>query len=683
MRIHNRNWNIWGRRITSLLLLCGLLLPILPQAEAASVTYEYNRITSTTGLPTDDQWHDYFIAWEDTDNANKFWFADYHWYTPDGYHNYDAGGSHWMEYRAASTLPDTTSASFTSKESLGHMQIKYAGKDEDNNSPMYFIRVSKMNGGYMYFTEYEPSSDIDDAEPFTFEDKGDVFHIYVNISGKADRYLTRDGQNLETTESSSYGGGESWRPLRVYQRTFTVDEETDIGGDKIGKVTLYEYSWVNTVEELLELANSKQWTDILLAWENANGEGTSDPDTVWYTKEYWEDAKGNPNYNNDGANEWRYFSNDCIDSDGYGSTSAERFLLPSQVGHFQVKPVGWDSDNPVYGASVTDWGGDPFRSPVFHFRFNVGRGKYIYIGNNALYETEEDAVGYTTQLRLAKEYDEDIIGSVWIFNNMNDDQDEFFCREDNLFAIGNWNHSDYWEFPFRIYSCRPVEYDAIVKSFTIGKGATYTVDRQLILAEGVTITVEDGGVLTVDKELLNNGKIIVKKGGTVVVNGGAHLMAYDYHAEGTITLDGGNLIVMDDAKVLCDLGDGILEANNGATIVNRGLLMVSNTLSMNNSSCLINEPGAWLLVGAKLTKDRGSIDEYTYREIDSTVEDVEYTQLVSNKSKFVDRGKISTADSRKLYHTSIDTNISNDPNKPNSFKPSLDPNFGNGSSRFG
>ena len=40
MRIHNRKWNIWGRRITLLLLLCGLLLPIIPQTDAASVTYD-------------------------------------------------------------------------------------------------------------------------------------------------------------------------------------------------------------------------------------------------------------------------------------------------------------------------------------------------------------------------------------------------------------------------------------------------------------------------------------------------------------------------------------------------------------------------------------------------------------------------------------------------------------------
>ena len=118
MRKHNRKWNIWGRRITSLLLLCGLLLPIIPQTTAATVTYNYHWITSTSELPTDDQWHDFFIAWEDTDDENKVWFTDYHWYTADGYNNYDAGGTHWMEYKAPSTLPDSQASSFTSKDYL-------------------------------------------------------------------------------------------------------------------------------------------------------------------------------------------------------------------------------------------------------------------------------------------------------------------------------------------------------------------------------------------------------------------------------------------------------------------------------------------------------------------------------------------------------------------------------------
>ena len=380
MRIHNRKWNIWSRRITSLLLLCGLLLPMMPQTSAASVTYKYNWIKSTTGLPTDNQWHDYFIAWEDTDDSNKYWFTDYHWYTADGYNNYDVGGTHWMEYKAASTLPDHTSDSFSSKECLGHLQIKFVGwTGAENNAPKYLIRMATMDGRYKYLTKYEPTDKEEDADAFTFLEKGDEFHIFVSIPGKADRYLTRDGQYLETTESTSYGGGEYWRPLRVYQRTFTVDEEQDIGGDKIGKVTLYEYSWVNTVEELMELANGKDWTNVLLAWENAHGDGTSAPDTVWFTKEYWEDAKGNPNYNNDGANEWWYYSNDYLGSDGYGSAYAESFILPSRVGHFQVKRVDWDDDNPIHGYKNAE--GKEQDSPVFNIRFDIGREKYIYIGN--------------------------------------------------------------------------------------------------------------------------------------------------------------------------------------------------------------------------------------------------------------------------------------------------------------
>jgi hypothetical protein len=124
MRIHSRERNIWGRRFIVLLLLCGLLFPMMPQINAASVIYEYQWITNSSELPTDDQWHDYFIAWEDLDDKNTVWFTDYHWYTADGYNNFDAGGTHWMEFKAACTLPDSEASSFTSTDCLGHMQIR-------------------------------------------------------------------------------------------------------------------------------------------------------------------------------------------------------------------------------------------------------------------------------------------------------------------------------------------------------------------------------------------------------------------------------------------------------------------------------------------------------------------------------------------------------------------------------
>ena len=645
MRIHNRKWNIWGRRITSLLLLCGLLLPFLTRTNAATVTYKYDWITSATELPTDDRWHDFFIAWEDIDDNNKVWFTDYHWYTTDGYNNYDVGGSHWMEYKAASTLPDSKSKSFTSKDCLGHMQIKHVGWTfSENNSPKYLIRVAKMNGGYAYFTKYEPTDKEEDADAFTFVNKGDAFHIFVSIPGKADRYLTRDGQYLETTESTSYGGGEYWRPLRVYKRSFTVDEteQGDIG-DPIGKVTQHEYFWVNTVEELMALANNKEWTDIMLAWEDANGSGTSNPDKVWYTKEIWYE-EDKLNYSN-GTTEYYYYSNDTLGSDGYGSAYAESFILPYKASHFQMKFLGWDSHNPISG--YTNAEGKTQDSPMFQIRFDVGRGKYIYFGNDHFEEDPDDALDYTTQLRLGKAHDEDISGSFYIFRMMGGAafdwlvDDEYLTRQNNRLDVSNDNGSKYWEYPFRIYSYRPVEYDAVVKSFTIGKGATYSIDKQLIVNEDVTITVENGGVLTVDRELLNNGKIVVKNGGTVIVNEGGCIMAYDQNALGEIRLDGGNLVIMDGAKVICDQSEGALLAENGATILNRGLLMVGDRLLMYRSAVLKNESNAMLLVGGRIARERGGIGAFTFDEIVSRVENKKFGYLLTKNAKIINKGIIS------------------------------------------
>ena len=646
MRINNQNWKTLGRRIIVLLLLCGLLLPMGQYAHAASIVYTYTWIKDKSGLPADDQWHDYFIAWEDTDDDHKWWFTDYHWFTADGKNNYDAGGSHWMEYRAISTLTDWTSSSFTSNESMGHMQIKYAGIDKDNdNSPKYYIRVSKMGGGYVYFTRYEPSSNEKDADAFTFWDKGDVFHIFVNIAGKADRYLTRDGQDLETTEASSYGGGEYYRPLRVYQRTFAVNntEEGTID-DMLGKVTLHEYHWVNTKEELLELANKKQWVDVILAWEDCDDDEPedNDPETVWYTKEVWYDAKGNSNYKNGAFNEFYYWANDYIGSDGYATPYDDVFTLPYRVGHFQIKGVGWDDDNPLKGA--TDEKNNKIKSPIFNIRFDIGRNQYIYVGNNEFEEKAEDAEDFTVQLFVEENKRNNVgyyYGSVHIFANMTGD-DEYITRLNNRFDISNDNNCDDWEYPFRIYAYYPVEYDAIVKNFTIGKGASYCVDQYLILDKDVTITVEDGGVLVVDQQLMNNGSIVVNKGGTLIVNEGGYIMAYDHEAQGSITINGGNMIIMDDAKVICDRGEGTLLMRNGANVINRGILLVTNALELRNNSYLKNEATGVLVLGGVLQKDRSKVASLTAEQLIQCISNRSFTFLCSSKSKLWNYGVVCT-----------------------------------------
>ena len=646
MRINNRKWKTLGRRIIVLLLLCGLLLPIGQYANAASILYTYTWIQDKSGLPADDQWHDYFIAWEDLDEANKWWFTDYHWFTVDGKNNYDVGSTHWMQYQAISTLPDWTSTSFTSKESLGHMQIKYAGIDQETNFPQYYIRVSKMSGGYVYFTRYYPTNNEKEADAFVFQDMGEVFHIFVSISGKADRYLTRDGQELETTESSSYGGGEYYRHMRVYQRTYVVEgAEEGSMDDMLGKVTLHEYHWINTKDELLELANKQQWVDILLAWEDCDGSETwqNNSNIVWYTKETWQDASGQVNYQNGSWNELYYWSNDYIGSDGYARPSDDIFLLPDRVGHFQIKGVGWNDSIPMMG--VTGENNSSVRSPLFQLRFEIGRQKYLYIGNDEFEEDPEDAEDFTVQLFVEEDKRNTAgyyYGSVYIFADFSVN-DEYLTRLKNCFDIGNDWASSSWEYPFRIYAYYPVEYDAIVKSFTVGKGASYCIDQHLILAEGVTITVEDGGVLVVDQQLLNNGNIVVNKGGTLIVNEGGYIMAYSKDAQGRITINGGNMIVMDNAKVVCDRGEGALLARNGATIINRGVLMVSNTIELRNNSYLKNESVGTVVLGGVMKNDRGNIANLNRDQIlenlPTNLEKVVF--LCSSKSKFWNYGILS------------------------------------------
>lgn len=622
MRLKNK-WDQYRRSVIALLLICGFFLSVGQLAKAATVTYQYDRITDVSGLPTDEQWHDYFIAWEDDSKSDTVWFTDYNWYTADGDTNIDVGGLTWMEYKSASKLPDSHAASFTSQDSLGHMQIKYAGKDADNgNSPRYYIRVSKVTGGYSYFTGSEPVSKQSEADTFTFQDKGEVFHIFVNVSGGADRYLTRDGDQLETSLSSSSSSDEY--PLRVYRRTFYAEQaegSIDIEGnqDKVeGKVTMYEYNWVNTVEEMEALtgdsgADGSQWQDVLLAWEDCDEDNDrpNDPDRVWYTKEIWFD-NGKPNYENDDTgldHEFYYWSNDTLGSDGYSSAYADSFVLSEDVGHFQICFRGLDEDNYVNGVKTAD--GKKIEAPKFTIRFAISQGNYAYLGNDLFVSDAEDAKDFTVQLFLdegKKNNSDYYYGSVHIFRNKTAADDEYITRKGNRFDISAHNFSDDWEFPFRIYTKEPVEYDAIVQSFTIGAGGTYSIDRHLILKEGVTITVEDGGVLTVDSQLYSNGQIIVKQGGTVIVNEGGYIMPFSSRdSSGGITLDGGNLVILDGGKLLCDDGAAALEMKNGATVVNRGLLVVGELLSIRNNSILNNESTGVILLGGKIGQDRGSV----------------------------------------------------------------------------
>lgn len=82
-----------------------------------------------------------------------------------------------------------------------------------------------------------------------------------------------------------------------------------------------------------------------------------------------------------------------------------------------------------------------------------------------------------------------------------------------------------------------------------GKGKVNISDG-IILPKGEVLTI-DGGTVYVGTNLINNGKIVVKKGGTLVVKEGGCISPYTKfcQGQGTIECDGGNVVVMPGGKI--------------------------------------------------------------------------------------------------------------------------------------
>ena len=104
-----------------------------------------------------------------------------------------------------------------------------------------------------------------------------------------------------------------------------------------------------------------------------------------------------------------------------------------------------------------------------------------------------------------------------------------------------------------------------------------------ILPKGQKITVE--GTLVVSGNLINNGTIDIKKGGTLLIKDGGCISPYMKDAEGVIINNGGNIIIMEGGSCYCCYSEGNsnytdycpLKMTNGGTIINYGTLSVSSS----------------------------------------------------------------------------------------------------------
>lgn len=148
------------------------------------------------------------------------------------------------------------------------------------------------------------------------------------------------------------------------------------------------------------------------------------------------------------------------------------------------------------------------------------------------------------------------------------------------------------------------------------KEATYTkADGSTGHAEGIvipetsTIIVEEGGVLSVEGNLINNGTII-NKGGTIIIKDGGCISPFGDTEEGKISNIGGQIIVMPKGKLFCleeeispkSALSMVASDTSAAGLTNFGLTVLTHA-ELDGNSKIDNRNGGTLLAAHKRTNN--------------------------------------------------------------------------------
>lgn len=153
------------------------------------------------------------------------------------------------------------------------------------------------------------------------------------------------------------------------------------------------------------------------------------------------------------------------------------------------------------------------------------------------------------------------------------------------------------EFSFRCFYAKPETIDCLSTSFTVENGQVSSLEGPIAITNNATITVTEGGTLSIDGWVMNNGRIVVEEGGTLYLQDGACLCRYnDGTTYGGGIISNGLVIVGEGAKLIGGGSDGI-QLLNGSHVVNYGCV-ASENFKVTNSHTIENRDKGFVLHGA-------------------------------------------------------------------------------------
>ncbi len=191
------------------------------------------------------------------------------------------------------------------------------------------------------------------------------------------------------------------------------------------------------------------------------------------------------------------------------------------------------------------------------------------------------------------------LGHVGLLYNVAYDRDVRIYADDDSGNI-NCEHSWLWSSmtQFVMYVGYKEQLSAIRSDVTIGSGQVANYNGYVYIEPNVTVTIEEGGVLSVSGVLYNNGTI-VNAGGDIVVQKDATIEQFCLGdgAGGTITCKGGNLVILSGGCVTTGVGtaSASLTLSSGATCTNFGTLAVGASAQVDSGATLDNRSSGTML----------------------------------------------------------------------------------------
>ena len=153
---------------------------------------------------------------------------------------------------------------------------------------------------------------------------------------------------------------------------------------------------------------------------------------------------------------------------------------------------------------------------------------------------------------------------------------------------------------FYIYYGEEMMIDAVADNQVIGDDEIVNVNGSsyLTLQSGSTLTVKDGGILSIGSGLFNDGTIRVEKGGTLIVKQNAFIMPWQPgNGNGNIICDGGDVIIQSGGRVVCEGASGFKFVEDGrtcGTVYNYGVI-VTQALTIRGKANAFHNEGSVML----------------------------------------------------------------------------------------